>query len=303
MGELWTKMAVLNSYKTKKSELLQILLYRSDFSVYFRTAWAPVKGDVGLLCGQKTRSLILGWNAEVLRQDRRYSAGPDVLLWLHFNRVDSTFFKLLPHINPTRKTKAVKLRPNKKRMSVSLSSLDQTSDTEKILHRPGETSSVWGEKDDDGDETDSIFWVLSLCLRQDWLIEQEMVLDCSSQLSLPPVTYLQLPERLPTFALWVASFGELLCLIGRAGFRRGTAGRIRVAHWRMLPEVVQRRGAGGGHVLGRAALWFDAEVEGRQVRRGWGGEGAPSAGHAGNSKRWDKRKIWVRTPSPLQFCL
>lgn len=42
---------VLNSYKTKKSELLRILLYRSDFSVYFRTAWAQEKGDVGLLCG------------------------------------------------------------------------------------------------------------------------------------------------------------------------------------------------------------------------------------------------------------
>lgn len=69
--------------------------------------------------------------------------------------------------------------------------------------------------------------------------------------------------------------------------------RIWVAHWGVLLRVVQRRGGGRGHVLRRAALRFDAVAERGQMRRGQGArlgrEGAPSAGHPGNSKSKDKR--------------
>jgi len=133
-----------------------------------------------------------------------------------------------------------------------------------------------------------------------------MVLRLQHQLSLPPVTYLQLPERLPSvlFVLRVAGFGKVLRLIGPEGGGRRSASRVGVAHRGVLPEVVERRGDGrGGRVLRRAALQFDAEVEGGHLRRGrgarLGGEGAPPSGHPGNSTT---RETLERRQYLLSWC-
>lgn len=74
-------------------------------------------------------------------------------------------------------------------------------------------------------------------------------------LSRPPVAYLYLPQPLPLVVfVQVAHFGELLRLIGHTSFWRAAAGRMVLTLGRMLPEVVQRGGGGGGHVLGGAVL-------------------------------------------------
>lgn len=64
-----------------------------------------------------------------------------------------------------------------------------------------------------------------------------------ARLSLPAVAHLQLrPVSRP-----VAGLGELLGLNGWTRVQRGAAGDITVAYGRVLPEVVQRWGGGGGH--------------------------------------------------------
>ena len=116
----------------------------------------------------------------------RNSAGPDVLPSLPCNRTKTNTFQIvcLTHMSDTQKTKPNQTKKRNKKatcLNASVSSWDQSSDAEKILHRSGETSSVWGDKERpsslgrwgqiDPISLSSVFYLcvcVCVCVCEDW---------------------------------------------------------------------------------------------------------------------------------------
>lgn len=234
---------------------------------------------------------------------QRNSVGPTVLLCptstksQENNHISNLYFwfTLAPH------RKLTLTKQKAKSLYASISSWDQASDAEKNSPLPRRDQLCLRR------QREAYVDPLWFCLKTD--VDWEWVVERSSWLSLPAVAHLQLPERLPSFllVLWVAGFGKLFCAIGWVAIWRGMMSWIGVAHWRMLPEVVQRRGGRWGHVLRRATLRFDVEVEGRQMRRGWSaglrGERASPAGPSENNKRVEEMNLDWNTSSVLELQL